>query len=167
MVSYQRSSEERAALYCARQGLLIVGRPDVSGNDGSIHATHRRTIVKSFNRPQTFDKESQAYRRLAQHSVRQIQGHMVPQLLSVDAALGAIEMSVVSRPFVLDFGKIQLDRRLEDAWPAEVLEERWAYWESLFEPEQWPIVLAIYGELGHRFGIWLEDIHPGNIGFWS
>ncbi len=92
---------------------------------------------------------------------------MVPQLLSVDAALGAIEMSVVSRPFVLDFGKIQLDRRLEDAWPAEVLEERWAYWESLFEPEQWPIVLAIYGELGHRFGIWLEDIHPGNIGFWS
>jgi len=165
MPSYEISSEERAALYCLHHDTHIVDRPDEPSNDGSVHATSRLTIVKAFNRTETFDKESEAYRRLARYFVRQIQCHMVPQLLRLDALLGVIEISVVKRPYVLDFGKIQLDRRLDEVWPAEVLDERWAYWESLFEPEQWPVVLAIWNELGNRFGIWLEDIHPGNIAF--
>jgi len=87
------------------------------------------------------------------------------RMLGHDDDLGVIEMSIVTRPFVLDFGKVRLDQRLEDVWPDEVLAERWAYWRSLFEDAQWPIVLAIFHELGGRYGIWLEDIHPGNIAF--
>jgi len=99
------------------------------------------------------------------HGVVAIHGHQVPQMLGHDDDLGVIEMSIVTRPFVLDFGKVRLDQRLEDVWPDEVLAERWAYWRSLFEDAQWPIVLAIFRELGGRYGIWLEDIHPGNIAF--
>jgi len=99
------------------------------------------------------------------HGVVAIHGHQVPQMLGHDDDLGVIEMSIVTRPFVLDFGKVRLDQRLEDVWPDEVLAERWAYWRSLFEETQWPTVLAIFRELGGRYGIWLEDIHPGNIAF--
>ena len=86
-------------------------------------------------------------------------------MIDADEALRVIELTVVNPPFVLDFGKIQLDLMLEEVWEPEILDERWAHWESLFEPEQWPKVLQIAGILGDRFGIWIEDFHLGNIAF--
>ncbi len=163
MSSFDQSSVHRARLYCTRYDLHIVDQPGHDGNDGSVHATNRFTVVKAFDRPRNYALEAEAYRRLCGHQV--IQGHHVPQLLNQDATLGVLEMSVVRRPFLLDFGNVRLDQRLEDYWSDEVLAERWAYWESLFEPGQWSMVLAIFYELGRQYGIWLEDIHPGNIGF--
>ena len=86
-------------------------------------------------------------------------------MVDADVELGVIELTVVAPPFVLDFGKIQLDLMLEEVWEPEILDERWAYWESLFEPHEWPKVLQITGILGDRFGIWIEDLHRGNIAF--
>lgn len=165
MSSFDHPSMQRAQRYCAKRNLRIIDQPGYSGNDGSVHATDRFTVVKAFDRPRTFMQEAEAYRRLRLYNVVHVQGHHVPQLLHEDAALGVLELSVVRRPFVLDFGKIRLDQRLEEYWPEDVLAERWAYWESLFEPDHWPTVLAIFGELGRRYGIWLEDLHPGNIAF--
>jgi len=159
------ASLERARKFCQQRGLTITEPSAGYGHDGILSLTNRQSYLKTFERPATYAKEREAYRRLKAHGVVTIQGHNVPQLLDYDDALGVIEMSIVARPFVLDFGKVRLDQRLEDHWPAEVLAERWAHWESLFEPDQWPTVLAIFRELGHRYGIWLEDVNPGNITF--
>lgn len=125
------------------------------------------SAVKVFDRVEAYGRERDAYLRLRQHQVTSVQGHTAPQLLRYDDVLGVIEMSIVSPPFVLDFGKARLDVSWEEVFrdDPQVIEERWAHWESLFEPGQWPAVLAIYGELGRRYGVWLEDLHPGNIGF--
>ena len=141
-------------------------RRSEQSQDGEIFLTDRSTVVKVFGRPSTFRKEAEAYRRLAAlNPGERIAGHRVPRMLGADERLGVIELTLVDPPFVLDFGKIQLDLMLEEVWPEEVLDERWAYWEGLFEPEQWPTVLRIAGILGDRFGIWLEDFHVGNIAF--
>jgi hypothetical protein len=156
---------ERANRYCTRRGLTIVDDHAGHGNDGWLFETSRQSLVKVFERPATYRRERAAYERLAEGRVLEIQGHNVPQMLGCDDAAGVLELSIVQAPFVLDFGKVRIDQPLEEYWPQHVLAERWAYWESLFEPWQWSKVVAIFHELGRRHGIWLEDLHPGNIAF--
>jgi hypothetical protein len=49
---------------------------------------------------------------------------MVPQLVHYDDELLAIEMTIVSPPFCLDFGGAYLDR------PPDYSPEVWADWEA-------------------------------------
>ncbi len=137
------------------------------GQQGSVFETSYGTAAKVFSGVEAYRRELGVYLRLTEHRVTSIQGHAVPQLLRFSDALGIIEMSIVSRPFVLDFGKSRIDTSWEHEFRDDphVIEERWAHWESQFESEQWPTVLAIYDELGRKHGVWLEDLHPGNIGF--
>lgn len=153
---------QRLESYCS-----AIGQRLGLGLEGFVVETSRGTAVKVFGRPPACRRERDVYRRLTERQVVSIQGHAVPQLLGYDDELGVIEMSIVAPPFVLDFGKARLDTSWEEAFrdAPHVVVERWAHWESLFEPEQWPMVLAIYGELGRRYGVWLEDLHPGNIAF--
>lgn len=155
----------RTREYCRLRRQHIIDPSAGSGHDGTLCLTSQQSYLKTFEQLAAYAKEFEAYRRLKARGVVVIQGHNVPQLLDHDDRLGVIEMSTVSRPFVLDFAKVRFDQRLEDYWPADVLAERWTYWESLFEAEQWPTVLAIFHELGRQYGIWLEDLHPGNITF--
>jgi|GEM_PF-6340786 len=34
-----------------------------------------------------------------------------------------------------------------------------------FYPHQWPVVLRLYEHFGRQHGIWMLDLHPGNIRF--
>ena len=64
----------------------------------------------------------------------------MPQLIHHNEELLAVEMTIVKRPFILDFAAAYLDKRPE--FPAEV----WADWEAekreQFE-ERWPRVEQI------------------------
>jgi hypothetical protein len=135
--------------------------------DGAVRTTRgaRRYVVKVHERVSSYQVERECYRRLAARHTVYLQGHALPMMIGADDALGVLELTIVSPPYVLDFGKARLDSPLEAFWPEHVLDERWAHWESLFEPWQWPKVLAIYDELADRFGIWLEDLRPENIAF--
>lgn len=85
----------------------------------------------------------------------------MPQLVGWDDDLRVLEMTIVERPFVLDFAGAHLDAR------PEFLAEIWSDWEAEKRDQfegRWPMVekiLAAFEELG----IYLLDVSPSNIAF--
>jgi hypothetical protein len=120
-----------------------------------------RLAVKFLAEPDAFAREVAVYRRLAERVVVSIFGFNVPQLLRAYEASPAVEMTMVARPFVLDFAAAYLRRPPQ--FPAEVM----AQWEEekreLFG-DRWPVVPTILAKL-REHGIHQTDVTPGNIGF--
>jgi hypothetical protein len=85
----------------------------------------------------------------------------VPELLGCDDRLRILEMTIVKRPFVLDFAGAHLDAR------PEFSVEIWADWEAekreQFE-ERWPTVVKIMTAF-EQLGVYLLDVSPANIAF--
>jgi hypothetical protein len=121
-----------------------------------------RFAVKIHFVDEAYRRELSIYRRLAEAGVVTLRGFNVPQLLGWDDACRAIEMSIVSRPFVLDFGGAWL----ED--PPEFSMQQWAYWEDekleQFGPERWKEVKAVLALLA-TYGVYMHDVTPTNIAF--
>lgn len=119
------------------------------------------SAIKALKEPEAYRREKQVYERLREATVRTVLGFNVPQLLGSDNVLHIIEMTIVQRPFVLDFAGAYLDVRPD--FPPEV----WADWEAdkreQFEGRWARVqkVLAAFEELG----IYLLDVSPGNIAF--
>jgi hypothetical protein len=152
-----RRAEEYAAAWQLR-----LNRRLGFGKDGTVWRTHKDTAVKVFASEGPFLNESSVYMRLAEREVVAVNGFHVPQLVAVDDRLRVVEMTIVRRPFVLDFGSARLDEEpptfsdeIMDAW----LEER----QEMFG-ENWPRAAGVIAAM-RRFGIYMTDIHPGNIGF--
>jgi len=126
-----------------------------------IGTTGLRTALKVHERSEPYFRERDCYMRLYEHEVTEIRGHNVPQLIDFDDELLAIEMTVVARPFVLDFGGAWLDKppdydeQILDAWRREKAEQ--------FE-HNWPAARSILDAL-QRYGIYVADVNPGNIAF--
>jgi len=156
--------ERRASLYAQRRGLDLGPRLG-HGKDGTIFSTLGSpagpTAVKSLRRHDLYLRELACYQRLAVYGVVEVCGHSVPQLLGHDDDLLIIEMTIVSRPFVLDFAGAFVDDPPE--FPPEVMEERHAHWADVFE-DHWPAVQDIMASLS-KFGIHVLDPSPGNIAF--
>lgn len=101
------------------------------------------------------------YERLRDVGAVSVLSFNVPQLVGVDDGLCVVAMTIVERPFVLDFAGASLDGR------PEFTEEIWKQWEiekrEQFE-DRWPEVLRVLDAF-EDFGIYLLDVSPGNIGF--
>jgi len=72
-----------------------------------------------------------------------------------------IQMTIVSKPFLLDFAGVTLDHR------PDFSEEVWREWEEGKREQfgnRWPDVQKVISEL-ETFGIYLNDVSPGNIAF--
>jgi hypothetical protein len=80
--------------------------------------------LKFFRFKDAYRREKHAYQRLEAFGVSRILDFNVPQLLRFDDELQVLEMTIVKRPFILDFAGAYLDRRPE--FSAEV----WAQWEA-------------------------------------
>jgi len=108
-----------------------------------------------------YQRERDVYLRLRDLDVLYVLDHRVPLLIRHHDHLLALEMTIVSPPFVLDFGGAYLDR------PADYSDEVWEDWrkqkEEAFE-ENWPAVRTILGAF-KAFGIYIADVNPGNIRF--
>lgn len=115
-----------------------------------------------FARPDLFEQELACYVRLKSHSVTSVLEHEVPLLLRDDRNLSIIEMSIVSRPFVLDFASARLD--IPPDFPEDVMRDWTEEKVEQFGPH-WPKARAILSFLQSRYGVYLVDVHPGNIGF--
>ena len=72
-------------------------------------------------------------------------------------------MSIVSQPFVVDFGKVYFDTPPPYWNDAEVMSHCHAEGQETFGP-RWPKVLAVIAAI-QRYGIWYVDPKPGNIMF--
>lgn len=163
------SVKRRAGVYATARGLHICGELG-DGKDGIVfNATSQRgepVALKVFVREEAFRRELAAYLRLRDRGVGgavRLRGHNVPVLLGHDDGALAIEMTVVDRPFVLDFASAYLDSPPE--FPPEVWEEREARWRDIFEAD-WPKAQQIVRAL-RTLGIHQLDPSPGNIGFQS
>lgn len=149
--------------YAAERQLLIA-EPLGSGKDGIVlvgKSSTARVAVKALRFEEFYLREKAGYQRLEERGIDSVFGFNVPKLLGFDDRLRILEMTIVTRPFVLDFAGAHLDARPEFA--AEV----WADWEAEKRDQfegRWPMVekiLAAFEELG----IYLLDVSPGNIAF--
>jgi hypothetical protein len=147
--------ESRYALrICARLGF---------GRDGEVYLTDRNTAVKFSIARETFVRERGVYEWLAEAKITQIAGHAVPELIRADDELMAIEMTVVTPPFILDFASAypvdEAPDFPEDAWD-EWRERKREEFESL-----WPDVEFVLSEFQRLTGFVLLDVNSGNIRF--
>ena len=153
----------RAQEYCKRNGLLL-GSPLGSGVHGSVYAVENQTekgisAIKVHERERDYCRERDVYRRIGEFEITEIRGCAVPELLRCDDELWVIEMTVVARPFVLDFAGAYLDE------PTDFSDEVLADWRAEKQERfgtRWPEVQAILRFL-EGYGIFMVDVNPGNI----
>jgi len=120
-----------------------------------------KTAVKVHRAAEPFLRERAVYERLRDAGVSEILGFNVPQLIRIDGRLLVVEMTVVTRPFVLDFVGAYLES------PPDFPEETWAAWEAEKREQfdaRWPKVQAVLGEL-ETLDIHLVDVSPSNVAF--
>ena len=156
---------QNAQTYADRHRLQLAERLGF-GIHGTVFVAENKskpgnTALKAHNSIEPYIRERKVYERLKSAGVNDIQGLSVPQLIGVDDELRIIEMSIVERPFLLDFAGAYLDV------PPEFSEEIWAAWEieqqEQFE-KRWPKVQAVLADL-EELDIHLIDISPSNIAF--
>ena len=115
------------------------------------HITANSTTAESAN----------VYLRLKEHGVETVGRCDVPRILRYDDELWVIEMTVVSRPFVLDFAGAYLDRSPE--FSDEVLAD-WLVEKQEQFGSHWAEVQSILGSL-QSYGVFMINVNPGNVSF--
>lgn len=120
-----------------------------------------RSAIKGHERQNAYQVERDVYLRLRDCDVTAVRGCNVPALIDYDDGLLVIEMTVVRRPFVLDFAGASLDQ--DPDFSDEVLADWRAEKQEQFGP-RWREVQAILGAL-EGYGVFLLDVNPGNISF--
>jgi hypothetical protein len=153
--------EVRARRYADESGITLT-EPLGHGIDGNVWRTSRQSALKIFARQQTYERERDCYRRLFENGVGLLAGFDVPELMDYSNSLWAIEMTVVSPPCILDFGKAYVDSPPD--YSAEALAEAEAAERDLFSDDEWKQVRLVRAAL-RRFGIHYFDARPSNIMF--
>ncbi|MEI8195693.1 MAG: hypothetical protein WCI73_07275 [Phycisphaerae bacterium] len=151
----------RASAYANARGVVLEATLG-SGKDGFVFSTNERTAIKIFHQAETFHRERACYLRFQEVGTYEILGHHVPRFLKADAVLLALEMSIVQPPYILDFASGYLDD------PPDFPEEVITQWQQAKTEEfgsHWSRVQVILEVLKQNFGIYLLDVHPGNIAF--
>ena len=161
--------QKRAEQYCESHNLTFSSCLGV-GTQGSVFVfdipsqtknSASQVAVKFHDRQIAYERELAVFLRLRDLEILEVGGCMVPQLIGYDDDLLAIEMTIVSPPFCLDFGGAYLDR------PPDYSPEVWEDWRSMkseaFE-DDWPAVEKILAEF-RSFGVFIADVNPGNIKF--
>lgn len=158
--------DQRASLYAARHGLRI-DRQLGYGKDGTVFSTvlpaGDATAVKVFERQDMYARELAVYWRLGEHGVTEVHGHNVPQLIASNDELLVIEMTVVAKPYLLDFADARLDAAPE--FPDDVIEQWHEEKIEQFGAELWQRAQLVMATLRGSYGVFLLDINPGNITF--
>jgi hypothetical protein len=150
---------QNATTYAARHNLRLADRLGFGIREHE--SKHDRSAIKAYNSAEFYLRERAVYQRLREAGVTELLGFHVPQFIGADDELYVIEMTIVTRPFVLDFAGAYLDHR------PEFSEEAWAEWE-LNKQEQfgdgWKTVLSVIDAF-EQLGIYLVDVSPSNIRF--
>ncbi len=144
---------------CQLQGFLGSG----PGQDGFVLRSDRFSAVKFFDRRERFERELEVYLILSAKGTRRIADHNVPKLLDFDDALLAIEMTIVERPFVLDFAGAKRPNQVPD-FDAEIVAEHQERMREMFG-DRLDDALHVAEMFRLATGFTLLDIHPGNVAF--
>jgi hypothetical protein len=120
------------------------------------------TAVKFFDREARFRREADVYCLLRDKNIQTVAGHNVPRLINIPS-LAVLEMSIVDRPFVLDFAGAKLPDEVPD-FDDEIIAEHHEHLRELFG-DRWTDALHVAEMFRLATGFTLLDIHPGNIAF--
>jgi hypothetical protein len=155
----------RGQQYAAQYG-LVLGKELGFGVHGIVfeaesQAVKGRCAVKIHSQEPAYCRERDVYLRLRERHVVEIQGFHVPELRQFDDDWLVIDMTVVQRPFVLDFAGAYLDGAPD--FSEEVMAD-WRTDKVEQFGERWPKAEAILRIL-ETYGIFMEDVHPNNISF--
>jgi hypothetical protein len=101
------------------------------GQDGTVWRTAEHTAVKFFDRTERYQRELDVYRLLTSRQIIRIADHHVPQFILSDGDLLVIEMTIVTRPFVLDFAGAKLPHEVPD-FGDEIMAEHYDHLRELF-----------------------------------
>ena len=117
-----------AEAYAARYGLTLAEVLG-DGKDGTVWVLKSQTnpydtAVKIHHDPAAYRQEAQCNELLREKRILIMNGFVTPRLVRADADLLALEMSIVSPPFLLDFASAYLD-----ATP-DFSEEIWEDWTA-------------------------------------
>lgn len=156
---------QNALAYAAPRWLQLAERLGF-GIHGTIYvaegkSTGGKTAIKVHRETEPFRRELSVYLRLREARVSEILGFNVPQLIQADDALRVIEMTIVTRPFVLDFAGAYLDA------PPGFPDEIWDEWKNEKRDqfgERWPTVQSVLAAL-EGMDIHMIDVSPSNIAF--
>ena len=132
-----------------------------NGQDGDVWKTDDNTAVKRSKRKSNHDNERRCYLRFEQLGIQEIDGFNIPELVRYDDDLLIVEMTTVSAPYIVDFGKTYIDR------PPDFTPEVWSDWEDMYQEiweDRWPIVRSAMESL-KSVGIYYMDPHGNNVSF--
>lgn len=155
----------KAVAYTSARHLRL-GRVLGSGREGSVwEVTDKRGIfswaVKLHYETLPYARERDCYRRLRDLMIHQVGNLNVPQFIDSSDAWLAIEMTLVSRPFLLDFASVRLE--LDPDFTTEAM----ANWQEILREhfdDDFPEVERVLAIL-RIHGIHMTDVHPGNLCF--
>jgi len=156
---------QHAQTYIHRHNLRLAERLG-HGIHGIVYAAERNdkpgnVAIKVHRSRDAYERELAAYLRLREEHVEEVFGFNVPKLIHFDEELLVIEMTIVARPFVLDFAGAYLD------CAPQFSDEIWREWETekrdQFE-SRWPKVQAVMARL-EELGIYVVDVSPRNVAF--
>lgn len=159
----------RALEYAKRRGRRL-GKRLGAGAHGNVFATEFQpenqapaidSAIKVFRQEPDSVRERNAYLRLRDRGIEAVLSCNIPSLLRYDDELWVVEMTVVARPFLLDFAGAYLDRA--PSFPEEVLVE-WRLEKAEEFGADWPRVQTVIAML-QRYGIFMIDVNPGNVSF--
>jgi hypothetical protein len=151
----------RADQYVRRFNARREGKP-WTGKDGHVWRTSRPSALKIHERQESYRAERDAYIRLRDLQIRNLDGFSIPEMYGYDDGLLAIDMEIVFPPFIVDFASAHLD------FPPDLIEDEG---HTLFDlirerfDDRADDVIALFGEFAARAGIYLSDPHAGNIKF--
>lgn len=137
-----------------------------TGVQGSVWSTifqsrSSHSAVKVHDAEHTYRRERDAYLVLREYNVTRVRDCTVPRLIDHDDDLLILEMSIVQRPFCLDFGGAYLDYPPD--FPEHVLEDVDRQHRELFE-DDYDEMKTVLREL-EKLDVYMIDVHPGNISF--
>jgi hypothetical protein len=133
-----------------------------NGTDGLVLDSYIDTAIKAFFREQAYRNERDSYLRLREFGVLdRIDNFNIPKLLSFDDALFIVEMDIVKPPYIIDFGKVRIDRPPD--FSDEVLREHKHECREMFG-HHYEEVRELLATL-ESYQIYYLDPRPSNIMF--
>ena len=153
-----RILEQQAEAYAEQNGLDGIVKRLGQGQDGFVAQSGQDSAIKVFEREKTYYTELKCYEILDHHGIDKIEVFNVPKLIDWDGDLKVIEMTMVSAPFILDFGKAHFQPH---DFSEEVMQDHDARFREDFGDYYELVNFALY-EL-RQLGIYYYDVRCGNI----
>lgn len=152
----------RLEQFCAsRNRELDQHDPDWWGWEAFLWLTDAESVIKVHRNRMEFTNELIVYQKLAEKPRKQIQGFQIPKLIDYDESLWVLELSIVTPPYVLDFGRASLGSPPAGFDPES---EDWISEKRRLYGNRWPEVARLLDAL-RLMGIHFTDVHKGNICF--